>query len=275
VLTIALGFPLADTEHAGPALVAEHEEADRARAMADSACEAWEAARGAFSADLVEARDAVAAALAHPPGRGPVVVADVQDNPGGGGSNDTTGLLRALLDAGADGALLVHIADAEAVAAAVAAGVGGTSDVALGGKADPETGAPVPGPWRVERLADGRFIREGPMYHGTPIAMGPVALLSRAGVRVVVAQGRMQASEPGLLRHLGIEPRDVPILVVKSSVHFRAAYEPMARAVLTARAPGRVEMDLARLPLQRTRRRGAIAGAAHLNDLSNRIGATT
>jgi microcystin degradation protein MlrC len=99
------------------------------------------------------------------------------------------------------------------------------------------------------------------MYRGTPIAMGPVALVSQGGVRVILAGGRMQASEPGLLRHLGLEPAEVPILAVKSSVHFRAAYEPMARAVILARAPGRVEMDLARLPLTRARRRGAVAGS--------------
>lgn len=260
-LTIALGFPLADTSDAGPALVAEHGDPARAEAMADAALADWEAARGAFASSLLDAPAAVAAARSMPPGPGPVVIADVQDNPGGGGTNDTTGLLRALLAARAEGALMVHIADSQALAVVLAAGAGGLADTDLGGRADPASGTPLPGPWRVERLGDGRFIGEGPMYRGTPIAMGPVALVSQGGVRVILAGGRMQASEPGLLRHLGLDTAAVPILAVKSSVHFRAAYEPMARAVILARAPGRVEMDLARLPLTRARRRGAVAGS--------------
>lgn len=260
-LTIALGFPLADTADAGPALVAEHDTPACAEAMAAAAQAAWEDARDRFSSALLSPEAAIAAARAVPPGPGPVVIADVQDNPGGGGTNDTTGLLRALLAARVAGALLVHIADAAAVAAAVTAGVGSLLYASVGGYADPATGAPVPGPWRVEALGDGAFTGEGPMYRGTPIRMGPVALLSKGDVRVIVAEGRMQASEPGLLRHLGLDPRAVPILVVKSSVHFRAAYEPIARAVLLARAPGRVEMDIASLPFRRARRRGVVAGA--------------
>ncbi|MCC6008550.1 MAG: M81 family metallopeptidase [Rhodobacteraceae bacterium] len=261
-VTIALGFPLADTEDAGPALVVEHEDDAIAEAMADAALRAWEDARQDFSARLLEPEEAVAEAMALPPGPGPVVIADVQDNPGGGGTNDTTGLLRALLNARADGALMVHVADEVALEAALAAGERGIMRESLGGRADPETGAPLPGPWRVDVLADGNFTGEGPMYGGTSIRMGPVALVSQEGVGVILAGGRMQASEPGLLRHLGIDPAEVPILAVKSSVHFRAAYEPMARAVLLARAPGRVEMDLARLELTRARRRGSFAGVA-------------
>lgn len=261
-VTITLGFPLADTVDAGPALVVEHEDPACAEAMADTALRVWEDARDAFSARLLEPHEAVAAALSMPPGPGPAVIADVQDNPGGGGTNDTTGLLRALLNARADGALLVHISDEVALGAALAAGERGIMHESLGGRADPGTGAPVPGPWRVDTLADGDFIGEGPMYGGTSIRMGPLAIVSQKGVAVILAGGRMQASEPGLLRHLGIDPVEVPILAVKSSVHFRAAYEPMARAVLLARAPGRVEMDLSRLPLTQARRRSSVAGVA-------------
>ncbi len=190
------------------------------------------------------------------PGRGPVVIADTQDNPGGGGPGDTTGMLAALLAADAP-ALLVHMADAPAAAAAHAAGLGATIDVALGGRALPDTGAPVPGPWTVAALGDGNFVGEGPMYGGNAITLGPVACLSRGSVRVIVAPKRMQASEPALPKHLGQDPFAAQILVVKSSVHFRGAYQDRARAVIVARAPGPVTGDLADLPARRQTRRAA------------------
>jgi microcystin degradation protein MlrC len=67
----------------------------------------------------------------------------------------------------------------------------------------------------------------------------------------------MQASEPGLLLHLGLNPADLPIMVVKSSVHFRGAYQEMARAILPAIAPGAVEADLSRLPYRYAQRKPA------------------
>ena len=39
----------------------------------------------------------------------PVVLADAQDNAGGGANSDTTGLLRALIEARAEGAVLANL----------------------------------------------------------------------------------------------------------------------------------------------------------------------
>ncbi len=256
-LLLTMGFPLADVADAGPALVAYAPTQAEADAAADAALSAWVEAEGEFAAELLSPEAAVARAMAA--NVGPVVLADVQDNPGGGGSNDTTGLLGALLAARATGALLVHVADAEAAEAAHEAGPGATLELAIGGRADPRTGGPVPGPWRVERLGSGSFTGTGPMYAGNAIAMGPVALLEQRGVRVIVAPRRMQASEPGLIRHLGIEPGEVPILCLKSSVHFRGAYESIASEIILVAAPGRVTMDLASLHYRASRRHPARA----------------
>ena len=69
----------------------------------------------------------------------------------------------------------------------------------------------------------------------------------------------MQASEPALIHHLGLDPAELPILCVKSSVHFRGAYEKMASQIILVAAPGRVTMDLASLNYSRSRRRPARA----------------
>ncbi|UOM35621.1 M81 family metallopeptidase [Acuticoccus sp. I52.16.1] len=252
------GFPLADIPGAGPAIVTQHPDAATARSAARRLGALWDRLEPQFDGPLPDAPAAIAEAMqcAMEPGRGPVVIADTQDNPGGGGPGDTTGMLAALLAADAP-ALLVHIADADACAAAHAAGLGATIDVALGGRALPQTGAPIAGPWIVAALGDGRFVGEGPMYGGNHIALGPVACLTRGNVRVIVAPKRMQASEPALPKHLGQDPFEAQILVVKSSVHFRGAYQDRARRVIVARAPGPVTADLADLPARRQTKRAA------------------
>ncbi|WP_353171618.1 M81 family metallopeptidase [Paracandidimonas soli] len=253
------GFPLADVPDSGPSIIVQGHDGAAVEAAADAMLAQWIAAEPQFATRLLSAHEAVAQAmrLCAAGGAGPVVIADTQDNPGGGGTGDTTGMLRALLDGGAKGAVLVHIADAQASEAAHAAGEGALLDLAIGAGQSAQYGAPVEGPWRILKLGSGSFTGIGPMYKGNPIALGPVALLERDGVKVIVAPRKMQASEPGLLLHLGLAPEALPILVVKSSVHFRGAYQQMARAILPAIAPGAVEADLLRLPYRRALRKPA------------------
>ncbi|MEM8855736.1 MAG: MlrC C-terminal domain-containing protein, partial [Pseudomonadota bacterium] len=257
-VTLAFGFPLADVPDAGPSLIAYAASPDEAERLLERHLSAWNAAEGSFSASAHSPGEAIAKARGLPPGKGPVILADVQDNPGAGGTNDTTGLLAALVDEGLGGALLVHIADKAAADAAFSAGVGARLEMGVGGKADPATGGPVDGPWRVAAVGDGRFVGEGPMYGGNTVDMGPVACLEQNGVRVIVAGQRMQASEPALVRHLGMEPFDVPYLALKSSVHFRGAYQHVAREIIHVAAPGLAPVDLDRLTFCKASRR--IAG---------------
>jgi len=253
------GFPLADVPDSGPSIIVQGRDQKAVDDSADLMLAKWLEAEPQFATRLLSAEEAVAEAirLAAADGTGPVVIADTQDNPGGGGTGDTTGMLRALIDGSAKGAVMVHIADADACDAAHEAGEGATIDIAIGGSSSPQYGSPVEGPWKVIRLGSGEFTGVGPMYRGNPIALGPVALLERDGVRVIIAPRKMQASEPGLLLHLGLSPEELPILVVKSSVHFRGAYQAMARAIIPALAPGAVEADLSRLPYRHAKRKPA------------------
>ena len=155
----------------------------------------------------------------------PIVIADTQDNPGGGGHGDTTGLLAELVRQQAKGAVLCLINDAESVAACDAAGEGGTLELSLGGKSD---GLPFDCTARVLKLTDGRFTLTGPMGAGNPGNLGPCALIDIDGVRVMVVSHKMQALDQAILRHVGVEPSECPILVLKSSVHFRADFAPIA-----------------------------------------------
>jgi len=79
------------------------------------------------------------------------------------------------------------------------------------------------------------------MFNGFRLTLGPMALLrSRvaSGVRVVLASRKCQAADQEMFRHLGLEPRRERIVALKSSVHFRADFEPLAREVLVVKSPG-------------------------------------
>ena len=76
-----------------------------------------------------------------------------------------------------------------------------------------------------------------------------MALLRIGGVSVAVTSKRMQALDQAPFRHLGVEPKEQKILVLKSTCHFRAEFEPIAEKVIVVIAPGGYIADPARYPL--------------------------
>ncbi len=239
---LAAGFPAADIHDAGPAVLAYAASQAGADAMADDLCAAFLAAEPDFDCALPTAPEAAAQAIALAAGgAGPVVIADVQDNPGAGSTSDTTGLLRALVDAGARNAVLGMLCDPDIAARAHQRGIGAILTGDLGGKAG-QVPVPYTGQFEVERLSDGRFDYSGEMYAGGSAETGPTALLRlvdpRAEIRIVVSSLRCQCLDQAIFTHIGITPADASIIAVKSTVHFRADFAPIAGAVLTAEAPG-------------------------------------
>jgi microcystin degradation protein MlrC len=250
-LAFCFGFPYADFIDCGAAIAAFADTQASADAAADAFLAAVNARESTFVQDTLPSARAVAEALRVAAGaKRPVVLADTQDNPGGGGHGDTTELLAELVRQGAKGALVCLINDAGSAAECHAAGEGATLDLLLGGKSD---GMPLPCRATVVRLTDGQFALTGPMGAGNPAGLGPTALIDIDGVRVIVVTRKMQALDQAIIRHVGIEPSDCPILALKSSVHFRADFGPIAERVIVAIAPGPVVADPAVLNFRNVR----------------------
>ncbi|HBK08889.1 MAG TPA: microcystin degradation protein MlrC [Acetobacteraceae bacterium] len=250
-LAFCFGFPYADFPGCGPAVAAFAETQAQADAAADALLAFVNTQESAFVQDTLPSAEAVAEAKRLSSGaRRPVVLADTQDNPGGGGHGDTTELLSELVRQGAKGAVVCLINDAESVSVCVAAGEGATVELSLGGKSD---GMPFSCSARVEKITDGVFTLTGPMGAGNPGNLGDTVLVDVAGVRVMIASRKMQALDQAILRHVGIEPADCPIIALKSSVHFRADFGPMAEQVIVAIAPGPVVADPAVLNFRHVR----------------------
>ncbi|MBB5703232.1 microcystin degradation protein MlrC [Ochrobactrum daejeonense] len=250
VLTASLfmGFPAADFAECGPSVFAYGWGRDAVETCADTIMAALKTAEPSFAGTAYQPEEGVAKAiaLARDASR-PVIIADTQDNPGAGGSSDTTGMLRALVACGAERAAIGCIHDPEAANIAHQAGEGAEIEIALGGKSGIEGDGPFTARFIVEKLSDGRAHATGPYYGGTWLNMGPSACLRLGGTRVVVTSNLAQMADRALYRMVGIEPEKEAILVNKSSVHFRADFAPIAEKLLVCTAPGAMPISPAKL----------------------------
>jgi microcystin degradation protein MlrC len=255
VLTVSVfaGFPLADIPDAGLTIYVA---ADGDQALADRLADrlrdvAWEH-RGEFLHTALPVEEAVARALGM--GGRPVVLADIADNTGGGAAGDGTIVLAELLRAGAREATVACLWDPEAAEACGRAGRGASLRLRIGGKVDALAGAPLDVTGRVLAVSDGRFTYRGPMMRGLEGRLGPSAVLAVDGVKVILISQRRQTLDPEMIRCAGIDPSAEKVLVVKSTVHYRAAFEPIAHAILEVDAPGLSSSNLARFSFARVRR---------------------
>jgi len=247
-VSLACGFPLSDVPEAGPLLVAYGFDQEAVDAAADELLGDIERRESEFQGRLFDVEEGVSEAIRlSRNASGPVILADSQDNPGGGGSGDTTEILSALIEQDAQGALVGVINDAESAEVAHMAGVGAEVEVNLGGKSGYPGNQSLRSLFRVQGLSDGCFRGTGPMLAGAEMDLGPTALLAVGGVRVVVGSRAIQTMDQSMFRHLGIEPREQRIIALKSSVHFRNDFQEFASAILSVIAPGPVTVDLSKV----------------------------
>ncbi len=247
------GFVYSDIRESGLAFVVTTDnDPGKARRIANElAGKAWQLRRE-FVANMKTPAEAVRYAMAAP--RGPIVLADVADNTGGGASGDGTEILRELIKQDAQDAAVVTIPDAAAVAEAFRVGIGGKFDFLVGGKFDDKHGAPVQVTGTVRLLSDGAFVHRGPMSTGVKTSMGRAAVVKCRGVSVVVNEKRFQPLDAEVARSLGIEPSNMKIVVVKSAVHYRACYEPIAAEIIEVDGPGLSSPNLSRFNFENIRR---------------------
>ncbi len=240
-LSFTPGFPMADIAECGMAVFGygfdQQSTFDSVEQMRGMVAESEKD----FALELHLPDDAVARARRRGEPGAPVVLADTQDNPGAGGNGDTTGLLKALLQQNAQDAVLGLLIDGEAATRAHEVGLGFSSGFKLGGRSGIPGDSPLDGEFTVEQLGDGKFTCTGPMFKGFRMQLGAMALLrskTSPGVRIALASRKCQAADQEMFRHLGVEPRRSRILALKSSVHFRADFEPIAKEVLVVKSPG-------------------------------------
>jgi microcystin degradation protein MlrC len=236
------GYPYADVERLGFAVVVSGENGAANAAADELAATAW-ARAGDFRPALVPVDEGVERALAS---QTATVVADVSDNVGGGAPGNGTHVLRALLEAGARGAVGV-LHDPEAAAGAATAGVGAEVELEAGSP-------PLRLRGRVAHAGQVRYRRSGSYMTGLAVDMGLCAVVEADGVEVVLTSQRVMPFDSDHLRAVGIEPAKRRILVVKSAIAWRAAFEDVSAEALYVDTPGVCTCRLETLPYRRVRR---------------------
>jgi microcystin degradation protein MlrC len=252
-VTVAAGFPWSDIKEAGMSFIVI---TDNDQKLADSLAQelsdlAWGIRRD-FLVKPMPVREALRRVKAAK--EGPIVLADIGDNPGGGTPCDGTVVLKAVIEEGLTGGVFGVIWDPAAAAKAAKAGPGKEIEVSLGGHTDRLHGKPLKLKALVKRVSDGRWIVKGPMGTGSETDMGLTAVLRVAGNDLIITTKRLQPLDLELYRSQGIEPTDARFLVVKSSVHFRASHEPVAKEIIELDTPGLTSPRLAGFKFRKIRR---------------------
>jgi microcystin degradation protein MlrC len=240
------GFPWGDTPVTGAKmLVYADADADAAAALAQSlGREIWDLRYETMIKELSfdAALDRVAATNA-----GPLVVADIADNAGGGAPADSTFLLRAVLDRGLSEVGFALLYDPQAVAFCHEVGVDAEIDLRIGGKLGPSSGEPLD----VRATVRGLARKATQVGLSGLVGLGDAAWIEVAGVHVILASERTQCFHPSAFTGLGLDPTTLKALVVKSTNHFRAGFDPIAADVIYVDTPGAIRSDFANIPYRR------------------------
>lgn len=230
--TVFGGFALADIPDAGASAVVI---ADRDRGAATG----WrDRLLSRLWADRAEHQyrhrplaDALAGVKALPADK-PIILLDHADNCGSGGTQDVMTVLEAVLEAGLERVAMAAVWDPQAVLAMQQAGVGREVTLDLGGKSDMPAlglrGTPLRVTGTVRTLTDGRWTVHGPMYTGVEVTMGPSAVLEVGGCRIVIVSHHHEPWDLGVFTSMGIVPDQMRYLLLKSRIHYRAGFGPIA-----------------------------------------------
>ncbi len=255
--TLFGGFPLADIPEARITSVVV---ADGDRAAAEAARNRLLEAAWAAREDFIYGGEPLDQAIARAKEieAGPVILLDHADNVGSGGTEDCMTVIAAVLAQGLSDVAVAAVWDPGAVIEMAAAGVGAEVTLDLGGKTGMpsigETGRPLRLTGRVRALTDGRWTVRGPMYTGIEVSTGPTAVFETGGVKIVVISKHHEPWDLGIFTSVGIEPRHCHYLLLKSRIHYRAGFAPLAKATIACDGTGVTTSDNARLVFEHVRR---------------------
>jgi microcystin degradation protein MlrC len=232
IISVSLGhgFPWGDVADVGAKILVVAD-GDRAKAVRLSRTLGQEffAMRDAIAPRFLTIDEAIDRALAMD--GGPVVIADVSDNAGGGAPDDATFFLRRLLDRGIRNAASGYYWDPMAVRACMEAGRGARFDLRIGGKSGVASGDPIDLTVTVMGLADSVTQRFGE----APVNRGSTAWVAAEGVDLVLTSLRTRVFHPEGLTKIGLGTTAGPLGQFRADHHGRRPRRYSAAAVMRTR----------------------------------------
>ena len=261
-VSLFTGFPHADIHDAGlSAVVITNADQALAENVADELLDfAWQE-RDKFVYHVEPLADSIRQAeqAANDPGEGPVILLDHYDNTASGGTMDTTEVLEAILASDLEDVAVFGFYDPDVVTQMVQAGVGARITVSLGGKlhmpALEKQSTPLSITGEVKLICNGRFKARVAMSRGLTINMGTSAVLSTDnGIDIAVISRHVEPYDPECFRALGMEPTQRKYLMLKSRIHYRVGFNPIARKIIECAGRGVCTSDYSEISFENVRR---------------------
>jgi microcystin degradation protein MlrC len=235
-VSVAFGFAYADVPDVGATvMVVTNDDQKLADRIADDMSDyIWRCRHEFAGKKLPKTQEGVALAMAAAKeGKTPVVIADHSDRTGG-----STHILEELIKEGAENFCIATLRDEKALEKIEAEYKQGDSlEIKLGGYSDEFAGNPVRVNGTIKFL--GKQSRE------------TVAVLHFGkNNRVILTPHLTQVTTPDIFEPLGINLKELDIIVLKSRVHFRRGFHEtgLAGAIIEVDAPGLGPADLTLLP---------------------------
>ena len=208
---LMIGNPFTDVpELCCQSVVVTDGDSELASKYATALAEGFWPHRSQMQAVLVELDDAIEEARSI---GGPVIFTDAADATSSGASGDSNIILKRLIEKGYTGTVLAPIVDPPAVQQAIAAGVGSTICIAVGGTQDPARFAPL----NLEATVD--MISQGQVYFeswSNWFDAGNTAVLKTKKVTVIATTRPIHLFDRSLFLAHGQDPRRFDLIVVKS-----------------------------------------------------------
>ena len=186
---------------------------------------------------------------------GPIVFSDVANSPSGGAGADSTYVLKKLVDMKLEFPTALTITDSEAVKKCIEKGVGEKIKLEVGGKIDKNFSKPLLVSGYIKTISDGKYYNKGKHAPGVLENMGKtVVLVINQNIFLLITELRAMTIDPEQFISLGISPKEMKIIVVKSVSDFRANYGPFAKEIIMLDTPGPCSSNLISLPFKNIKR---------------------
>ncbi len=256
-VTVFGGFPLADFSDAGLSVVVvtDNNQQSARDISNDLADEAWQRRREfVYQAEPLAESVARAGKLS----QGPTLLIDHADNCASGGTQDTMAVVAEVMRQELKDVAVGAIRDPQSVAKLIESGVGSHVTLLLGGKMDMPSigrkGEPMEVSGKVKLISDGEFVVQGPMYTGVTMHMGKTVVLDTGSIQLVVIENNHEPFDLEMFRSLGIEPTTKRYLLLKSRIHYRAGFKPIAKQIVECSGVGVTGSDYSQFNFEKIRR---------------------
>lgn len=227
-VSILGGFAYSDTPKNGLAIIVTARQANgSARAVAERIAQrAWdEHLRFVPQLTALEAAVEMVAAAVADPALPALALADVADNPGGGGNGNTMWILEALHKRGVRNVIVGVVNDPALAAEAARLGEGARFRAVFNRAAHDGFSKRFEADARVISIRDGDCVGRRGFYAGRRMNLGLSVLLDLDGISVVVISIRTQCADPIFLEMMGLDIAAARAVVLKSRGHFRAGFD--------------------------------------------------